>query len=102
MYPDRQILFVIFPIKAKYFVMIAGAIAFLGTFDQNSGVSDVAHLGGMAFGYVYLKTKLMRRGIGFDPVHQIGKAFLDWKQRRARKRFQVYMRKQSRPGRWVN
>lgn len=102
MYPDRQIIFFIFPMKAKYFVMLAGAIAFIGTFDQNSGVSDVAHLGGMIFGYIYLKTMLVHRRIGFDPVGQIRQGYQGWKQQRARKKFQVYMRKQSGRGPWVN
>ena len=57
MFPDSDILFsFLFPIKAKYFVMIIGAIAFLSSFGgSGSGVSNVAHLGGMLFGYVYLK-----------------------------------------------
>ncbi len=55
LWPDRVILFsFLFPIKMKYFVAIIGGIAFLNSFNVNSGVSDVAHLGGMAFGYLVL------------------------------------------------
>ena len=51
MYPNQIVLFsFLFPIKAKYFVMIYGAIALLSSLNVNSGVSDVAHLGGMLFG----------------------------------------------------
>ena len=47
MYPDVTVLFsFLFPIKAKYFVMIIGAIAFLTSFQANTGVSNFAHLGG--------------------------------------------------------
>ncbi len=49
MFPDREILFgFLIPIKVKYFVMIVGAVAFLSSFGVNSGVSNFAHLGGLA------------------------------------------------------
>src|SRR5437879_9321472 len=48
LYPDRTVLMsFLFPIKAKYFVMIMGAIAFLSSIGTaGSRVSNVAHLGG--------------------------------------------------------
>src|SRR5881394_112784 len=59
LYPNQTVLMnFLFPIKAKYMVMIYAAIELLMTFGPNSGVSTVAHLGGMAFGYVYLKGRL--------------------------------------------
>ena len=60
LYPEVTILFAfLFPIKAKYFVMIYGAVELLSALGtQNSGVSNVAHLGGMLFGLLYLKTRL--------------------------------------------
>src|SRR5216684_447574 len=49
----------LFPIKAKYFVMIIGAIAFLNSVGSSgSGISNVAHLGAMLFGYAYLRMGL--------------------------------------------
>jgi membrane associated rhomboid family serine protease len=101
LWPDRVILFsFLIPIKMKYFVMIIGAIAFLNSFNVNSGVSDVAHLGGMAFGYLFLK---MPRVKGFDPGAAIGQVYKDWKLARAKKKFQVYLKKQgSDRGPWVN
>ncbi len=61
MWPDRQMLFYfLIPLKMKYFVMIIGAIAFFNSFNPASPVSDVAHLGGMLFGYVFLKLPRMR------------------------------------------
>jgi membrane associated rhomboid family serine protease len=92
LFPDATILFsFLFPIKAKYFVMIVGAITFMMTFGSTgSGVSHVAHLGGMLWGYVYLKTNLGRLDI-LGPVQQWYKR---WKYNRAKRKFQVYMRKQ--------
>ncbi len=40
LWPDRIIIFYIFPIKLKYLVMILGAIEFFGLRDLNSGVSQ--------------------------------------------------------------
>ncbi len=91
MWPDRQMLFYfLIPIKMKYFVAIIGAIAFLNSFNPASPVSDVAHLGGMLFGYVFLKLPRMR---GVDPVGAMRESYRAWKLERAKKKFQVYMRK---------
>jgi membrane associated rhomboid family serine protease len=91
MWPDRQMLFYfLIPIKMKYFVAIIGAIAFLNSFNPASPVSDVAHLGGMLFGYVFLKLPRMR---GVDPAGALRESYRAWKLERAKKKFQVYMRK---------
>jgi membrane associated rhomboid family serine protease len=90
MFPDREILWgFLIPIKVTYFVMIVGAVAFLSSFGINSGVSNFAHLGGLLFGYLYLKTPNMQ----FDPVAPIRRQYRDWKLQRAKKKFQVYLRK---------
>jgi len=104
LWPDRLILFsFLIPIKMKYFVMIIGAIAFLNSFDANSGVSNVAHLGGMLFGYAFLK---MPRGVtnrSFDPMGALRAGYRSWKLSRNKRKFQVYLRKQrSDRGPWVN
>jgi membrane associated rhomboid family serine protease len=108
LYPDRTVLMsFLFPIKAKYFVMIIGAIAFMSSFRVNTGISDIAHLGGLAFGYIYLKTGMLRARRGsrsrrswFGSIRQ---QYQDWKVQRARRKFRVYMRKhQSDHDRWVN
>jgi membrane associated rhomboid family serine protease len=94
LWPDREILFYfLIPIKMKYFVMIIGAIAFLNSFNMSSPVSDVAHLGGMAFGYFFLKLPRVR---GFDPLGQIRERYHSWRIARAKRKFQVYMKKQGR------
>ena len=101
LFPDTIVLFsFLFPIKAKYFVMIIGAIAFLSSFGargSGGGVSHVAHLGGMLFGYLYLKS-------GFTKVDFLGsvrRQYDEWRVERARRKFQVYLRKKD-PDRWVH
>ena len=87
LYPNQTVLMnFLFPIKAKYMVMIYAAIELLMTVGPNTGVSTIAHLGGMAFGYVYLKGRLPRLKI---PDWQ--GAYKQWKLQRAKKKFQVYM-----------
>ena len=58
MFPERPIflLFPPIPIKAKYFVIIFGAIELIsGLTRTNSKVANFAHLGGMLFGYILIK-----------------------------------------------
>jgi membrane associated rhomboid family serine protease len=103
LFPDRIVLFsFLFPMKAKYFVMILGAIAFLSSMGSgNSNVSNVAHLGGMVFGYIYLKSRLGR--VRFSLAGSLDRWYRERKLARAKKRFQVYLRKKDRDSdRWVN
>lgn len=91
LFADREILWgFLIPIKVKYFVLIIGAVAFLSSFGVNSGVSNFAHLGGLLFGYLYLKTPQIQ----FDPLAPMRRQYRDWKLQRAKKKFQVYLRKQ--------
>lgn len=97
LYPNQTVLMsFLFPIKAKYMVMIYGAIELLMIFRPENGVATVAHLGGMAFGYIYLKGRLPR-----FRMPDVGGAYKQWKLQRAKKKFQVYMRKHGN-GPWVN
>ncbi|MDR3703875.1 MAG: rhomboid family intramembrane serine protease, partial [Candidatus Sulfopaludibacter sp.] len=97
-FPDTIILmFFLFPMKAKYAVIIYVAVELLATFGPNTGVSTVAHLGGAAFGYLYLKYQLPT-----FRMPDIGGAYRQWKLQRAKKKFQVYMRKHGGRGPWVN
>jgi membrane associated rhomboid family serine protease len=109
LFPNQEVLFMfLFPMKAKYMVMIFGAIAFLGSFQGGGTVSNLAHLGGMIFGFIYIRTQFARRRVvarsgsgsgGFDP----GKWWKEYKLQRARKKFQVYMNKHgSGRGPWTN
>ena len=101
MYPNQTVLMnFLFPIKAKYMVMIYAAIELLLTFGPNTGVSTVAHLGGMAFGYVYLRMGGPRLRVSAR-MPDIRGAYRQWKLQRAKRKFQVYMRKRG-GGPWVN
>ena len=94
LWPDQIVLFsFLFPIKLKYMVMIIGAIAFIGAWNVNSGVSNIGHLGGMAFGYLFMKLPRLRAK-GFNPLGPIGDSYKAWKLARAKKKFQVYLKKQ--------
>jgi len=57
LYPDSIIyLYFLFPIKAKHFAILIGAIAFLGGISAGrSNIAHFGHLGGLLVGYVYLK-----------------------------------------------
>jgi membrane associated rhomboid family serine protease len=83
-YPDRPVLLIIFPIPAKYFVMILGAIAFLSSISGAGGVAHATHLGGLLAGYLYLKSG---RG-GF--MAEIKYRWVKWKMNRLRRRFDVH------------
>jgi len=101
MYPNQTVLMsFLFPIKAKYMVMIYGAIELLLTFGPNTGVSTVAHLGGMVFGYIYLKGRWPSLNVGLAEARS---SYNQWRLQRAKKKFQVYMRKHGKDGGpWVN
>ena len=96
MFPDRTILWgFLIPIKSKYFVMIIGAIVFLQSYmatvgGRGGGVAVLGLLGGLAAGYLLLRGKRLRAQI-WQPV-TLG--YKDWKLRRAKKKFEVYLRKQ--------
>jgi membrane associated rhomboid family serine protease len=58
MYPNNYIMLLIppIPIKAKYFVLIFGALELIsGITNLNSGIAHFAHLGGMVFGYILIR-----------------------------------------------
>ncbi len=99
LFPERLIyLYMIIPIKAKWFVVVMGAIEFVSSFGgPGSGVSHFAHLGGMLFGYLYLR--------GWSLPYQWQLQYHEWRRAQLRKKFEVYMRdqeKKDKNGRWVN
>jgi len=59
LYPNRIIfLNFLIPVKVKYLVLLMGAIAFFSSLTgRESGISHVAHLGGMLVGLIFLKGK---------------------------------------------
>lgn len=91
-FPDRIIyLYLIIPMPAKYFVLIMGGIAFLSALSSpNSGISNVAHLGGMFFGYLLLKKK------PFHLLANLKRSYYEWKLQRARRKFTVYLNRKEK------
>jgi membrane associated rhomboid family serine protease len=99
LFPDAILLmFFLFPMKAKFAVIIYVAIELLVTLSSlHTGVSTVAHLGGAAFAWVFLKYRLPD-----IRLPDVAGAYRQWKLQRAKKKFQVYMRKHGGRGPWVN
>ena len=58
MFPNRKVLiYFLFPIKVKYFVLLLGIIAFASSIgDTGSNISHLTHLSGMLIGFIYLKS----------------------------------------------
>lgn len=100
LFPDRPILlWLVIPIKAKWFVVIMGLIEFVSSLSgSGTGISHVAHLGGMLFGFLYL------RGGGLPYRWQL--RYQDWRRARLRRKFEIYMsdkeKKKDDAGRWIN
>ncbi|MFA5910098.1 MAG: rhomboid family intramembrane serine protease [Vicinamibacterales bacterium] len=95
-FPNRPIyLYFIFPIPAKYFVMIIGAIAFFSALGgPGGGIAHSAHLGGLVVGYLYLK------GLRARPLDELKYRWLRWKMGRARSKFDVYSGGRSSDDAW--
>ena len=58
MFPNRKVLiYFLFPIKVKYFVILLGAVAFISSIgDSGSNISHLTHLSGMLIGFIYLRS----------------------------------------------
>jgi membrane associated rhomboid family serine protease len=93
----------LFPIplsmKAKYFV---GGLVFIELImalgHRTEAVAYVAHLGGLLFGFLYVKF-VTRRGIMYSASEQyfgVRNGYYRWRRRRAARKFEVYMRKHDR------
>jgi len=91
--PDDTALFSFFiPMKMKLLVLIAAAVAFLFAFESGNTVGNLAQLfGGMGCGYLFLKMPKLQR---VDVGGSLSGAYRTWRINRAKKKFQVYLRKQ--------
>jgi membrane associated rhomboid family serine protease len=99
LFPNRLIyLYMLIPVKAKWFVLFIGTIEFISELSQpGSGISHLAHLGGLLFGYIYIR--------GFGLPKRFQQQYEDWRRARLRKRFQIYMRRHEKKDdrdRWIN
>jgi membrane associated rhomboid family serine protease len=105
LYGDQEIwLFPIpFSVRAKYFVAgvaffeVISAINAAGP-GQGQNIAYFAHLGGLLFGFLYVKF-VPRRGLLFglsERYFSARNSYYRWKRRQAAKKFEVYMRKHDR------
>lgn len=99
LFGEQQVFLFPFPfaLKMKYLVAILGIIALIGALDDRvgGGTANIAHLGGLLFGYLYIKF-IPRRGFSFavsERYFGLRNAYHKWKRRQAAKKFEVYMRK---------
>jgi membrane associated rhomboid family serine protease len=85
-FPDRPIyMYFVFPIPARIFVIIIGAIAFYASISgAGGGIANATHLGGILVAYLYLKSTRV------SPLGEIKYRYLRWKINRIRKKFDVY------------
>jgi membrane associated rhomboid family serine protease len=77
-------MYLVFPVPAKYFVLIMGAIALYSAMGESGGVAYATHLGGLIVGYLMLK------GARVDPMSELKYRYLKWKINRVRRKFDVY------------
>jgi membrane associated rhomboid family serine protease len=101
LYGDRELFMFPIPflIKAKYLVAILIFIVLISTFQPSQGgVANFAHLGGLLFGFLYLKL-LPRRGLGFatsEKYFGLRNSYYRWRRKRAARKFEVYMKQHDR------
>lgn len=87
-----------FMIKAKYFIWGIVFLTLVGAIQETGGVANFAHLGGLLFGYLYLKF-MPRRGLTYsasEKYFSLRNEYYRWRRRRAARKFEVYMRKHDR------
>jgi membrane associated rhomboid family serine protease len=105
LYGNQEIMLFPIPIsiRAKYFVAgvafitLVEAISASGA-GRGSNVAYIAHLGGLLFGFLYVKF-VPKRGLAFGTTERyfgVQNSYYRWKRRRAARKFEVFMRKQNR------
>ena len=85
-FPDRAIyMYLVFPIPARYFVLIMGAIVLYLSVSCGGGrIANATHLGGLLVAYLLIK------GGRVHPIAEVKYRYVKWKINRARKKFDVY------------
>jgi membrane associated rhomboid family serine protease len=89
LFPERRVLlYFLFPVPVRLFVFVIGLIALLNSITQpGDSIANIAHLGGLIFGWVYLR--------GLDP----SRLWRRWSGRRRRLRVVDFTR-DDRRDRW--
>lgn len=92
-----------FSIRAKYFVAGVAFIELISAINaagpgHGQDIAYVAHLGGLLFGFLYVKF-LPRRGVSYGVSERyfgVLNSYYRWKRRRTARKFEVYMRQHDR------
>ncbi|MGA8868409.1 MAG: rhomboid family intramembrane serine protease [Candidatus Sulfotelmatobacter sp.] len=97
---ENEIMLIPFPflIKAKYFVAVLIVVTLALAMAGGGEVAYVAHLGGLFFGYLYVK-RGPRKGLNLglaERFYALHNGYYRWKRRRTARKFEVYMRKHDR------
>jgi membrane associated rhomboid family serine protease len=99
---ENEIMMIPFPflIKAKYFVLILIVVTVALAIGGGGGTAYLAHLGGLFFGYLYVKFAPGRGMSGRFSLSEwwfgLHNSYYRWRRRRAARKFEVYMRKHDR------
>jgi membrane associated rhomboid family serine protease len=104
-YGDQEIMLfpIPFSIRAKYFVAGIAFIELISAINaaapgRGQGIAYIAHLGGLLFGFLYVKF-VPRKGLMFNATERyfgVRNSYYRWKRRRAARKFEVYMSKHDR------
>jgi membrane associated rhomboid family serine protease len=100
LYADQEMFLFPLPfrIKAKYLVGIWVVVAIVAVFEPANGVAVFAHLGGLFFGFLWVKF-MPARGMSYavsERYFGVRKSYYRWKRKRAARKFEVYMRDHDR------
>lgn len=99
---ENEIMMIPFPvlIRAKYFVLILIVVTVAFAIGGAGGTAYLAHLGGLFFGYLYVKfgsgRRVTKQASPSEWYYGLKNSYYRWKRRRAARKFEVYMRKHDR------
>jgi len=89
-FPNRIVLLAfLFPLRVRHVIVFLICVELLQAIESTgAGIAYTAHLGGMAFGYVYLRW-WTKGGLGLGAVprwHDLRRAYNRWKFRRLQRK----------------
>jgi len=87
-------------IKAKYVVLILTVVTVIFAVAGGGNVAYVAHLGGLLFGYIYVRFVVRRSGGSYlsERYYGLRNTWHRWRRKQAGKKFEVYMRQHDEKG----
>jgi membrane associated rhomboid family serine protease len=92
LFPDRQIILYVFPIKVKWFALGYGVLSLYGALGLSGGggVAHLTHLAGLIIGFGYIQFRSQLRSPGWSNFWiPISERWRLWKLRRKYKNFKV-------------